>query len=269
VRIAAVSLVQLEGTTKPPNPTDQPGVPVSEGWITSVTPNPVPLIDLSTPHIPARTLHSPTSTIVELQTPLENITQQVIDASTSSIGLDLSSSSTDAGIANFPEWLSSDIPSTAGGATSSSNTLSLISALSPSQALQQQFLTGATPGLLPPPTPSIVSPLPIDDRAHTHVDRSSGDPTYAKEAIADLQREVLMLRNELNFELWLKQQHLGHMRRLQLDRITARGEEAERQNLASHPFPTMRPLSNVFPLLSPRKTDLSSIKHFQTKEAKS
>ncbi|KAG8993608.1 hypothetical protein FRB94_010521 [Tulasnella sp. JGI-2019a] len=53
----------------------------------------------------------------------------------------------------------------------------------------------------------------------------------ALEVISSLQREVLLLRNELNFELWLKKQHLSNMGKLHRDRILARREEAERQNL--------------------------------------
>lgn len=46
-----------------------------------------------------------------------------------------------------------------------------------------------------------------------------------------LQRENLLLRNELNFELYLKDQHLHHIGRLHRDRITDNALEAERQNL--------------------------------------
>lgn len=54
---------------------------------------------------------------------------------------------------------------------------------------------------------------------------------HALEVISSLQRDVLLLRNELNFELWLKKQHLSHMGKLHRDRIVARREEAERQSL--------------------------------------
>lgn len=46
-----------------------------------------------------------------------------------------------------------------------------------------------------------------------------------------LQRENLLLRNELNFELYLKEQHLRHIGRLHRDRISDTALEAERQNL--------------------------------------
>lgn len=46
-----------------------------------------------------------------------------------------------------------------------------------------------------------------------------------------LQRENLLLRNELNFELFHKEQHLRHIGRLHRDRIAGSALEAERQNL--------------------------------------
>ncbi|PWN41362.1 hypothetical protein IE81DRAFT_330971 [Ceraceosorus guamensis] len=49
--------------------------------------------------------------------------------------------------------------------------------------------------------------------------------------LAYAQRENLLLRNELNFELYLKEQHLIHIGRLQSDRIADTALEAERQNL--------------------------------------
>ncbi|CAO1622061.1 unnamed protein product [Jaminaea pallidilutea] len=46
-----------------------------------------------------------------------------------------------------------------------------------------------------------------------------------------LQRENLLLRNELNYELYLKDQHLRHIGHLHRDRISDTRLEAERQNL--------------------------------------
>ncbi|KAI7847485.1 Hamartin protein-domain-containing protein [Circinella umbellata] len=47
--------------------------------------------------------------------------------------------------------------------------------------------------------------------------------------IAALKREVLLLRNELNFELFVKQQHLQHMGRLHREHVVDSSVEAERQ----------------------------------------
>ncbi|KAI9023736.1 Hamartin protein-domain-containing protein [Phycomyces nitens] len=49
--------------------------------------------------------------------------------------------------------------------------------------------------------------------------------------VAALKREVLLLRNELNFELFLKQQHLQHIGRLHREHVLDSSVEAERQQL--------------------------------------
>jgi hypothetical protein len=51
------------------------------------------------------------------------------------------------------------------------------------------------------------------------------------QAISALQREVLLLRNELNFELWIQRENIKHIGRLYQDRILMRSAEAERQGL--------------------------------------
>ncbi|KAI6045663.1 hypothetical protein EDC04DRAFT_3136979 [Pisolithus marmoratus] len=51
------------------------------------------------------------------------------------------------------------------------------------------------------------------------------------EAVAQLQREVLLLRNELNFELWLSRQNVQHIGRLHQDRVLSKNAEVERQGL--------------------------------------
>lgn len=52
--------------------------------------------------------------------------------------------------------------------------------------------------------------------------------------IAALKREVLLLRNELNFELFVKQQHLQHMGRLHREHMVDSSVEAERQRTVSN-----------------------------------
>lgn len=51
--------------------------------------------------------------------------------------------------------------------------------------------------------------------------------------LAGLKREVLLLKNELNFELFLKQQHLQHIGRLHREHVLDSSVEAERQQLVS------------------------------------
>ncbi|CEL57354.1 Tuberous sclerosis 1 protein homolog OS=Schizosaccharomyces pombe (strain 972 / ATCC 24843) GN=tsc1 PE=1 SV=1 [Rhizoctonia solani AG-1 IB] len=53
----------------------------------------------------------------------------------------------------------------------------------------------------------------------------------AEEALSILQREVLILRNQLNFEIYLKELVQQHVGRLHQDKIVSRSEEAERQSL--------------------------------------
>ncbi|CAG8521849.1 10601_t:CDS:10 [Paraglomus occultum] len=55
--------------------------------------------------------------------------------------------------------------------------------------------------------------------------------TNTQAKISFLQREIMLLRNELNFELYLKQQHLQHIGRLHHDHVVDASVEAERQNL--------------------------------------
>ncbi|KAF8212369.1 hypothetical protein K438DRAFT_1806415 [Mycena galopus ATCC 62051] len=73
--------------------------------------------------------------------------------------------------------------------------------------------------LHPPP----VQPLPAQE----------GDalPSHIAQAISGLQREVLLLRNELNFELWLSRENVKHVGRLYRDRMLSRDAEVERQGL--------------------------------------
>ncbi|QRW18801.1 hypothetical protein RhiXN_00207 [Rhizoctonia solani] len=53
----------------------------------------------------------------------------------------------------------------------------------------------------------------------------------AEEALSILQRDVLILRNQLNFEIYLKELVQQHVGRLHQDKIVSRSEEAERQSL--------------------------------------
>lgn len=53
----------------------------------------------------------------------------------------------------------------------------------------------------------------------------------ASSKIASLQRENMLLRNDLNFERYLKQQHLSHIGQLQRKHIREATVEAETQNL--------------------------------------
>ncbi|KAF5386567.1 hypothetical protein D9615_001902 [Tricholomella constricta] len=56
-------------------------------------------------------------------------------------------------------------------------------------------------------------------------------PSQIIRVISGLQRELLLLRNELNFELWLSRENAKHIGRLYQDRILAKSAEVERQGL--------------------------------------
>jgi hypothetical protein len=51
------------------------------------------------------------------------------------------------------------------------------------------------------------------------------------QVISGLQREVLLLRNDLNFELWLSRENSKHIGRLYQDQILMKNAETERQGL--------------------------------------
>lgn len=57
--------------------------------------------------------------------------------------------------------------------------------------------------------------------------------SHVPEAISALQREVLLLRNELNLEQWLSRENAKHIGRLYHDRVLSKNAEAERQGLVS------------------------------------
>ncbi|KAG8927351.1 hypothetical protein FRC02_008268 [Tulasnella sp. 418] len=89
-----------------------------------------------------------------------------------------------------------------------------------------------TPSLEAHPSPRLHSRLLVSEALkHAKAREASEISAQAQEVISTLQREVLLLRNELNFELSLKHNHLTHMGKLHRDRVIARSEEAERQNL--------------------------------------
>ncbi|KAJ3935249.1 MAG: hypothetical protein NXY57DRAFT_1046822 [Lentinula lateritia] len=82
----------------------------------------------------------------------------------------------------------------------------------------------------------------VDDASTTSKPASEADesvfepdnpptPSRVTQAISGLQREVLTLRNELNFELWLSRENVKHIGRLFQDRIISRNAEVERQGL--------------------------------------
>jgi hypothetical protein len=70
---------------------------------------------------------------------------------------------------------------------------------------------------------------------------SSTTPSQVIQVISTLQREALLLRNELNFELWLSRENVQHIGRLYEDRILAKTAETERQGLVCSVFSVSPP----------------------------
>ncbi|TFK92128.1 hypothetical protein K466DRAFT_481303 [Polyporus arcularius HHB13444] len=56
-------------------------------------------------------------------------------------------------------------------------------------------------------------------------------PRHVAQAISALQREVLLLKNDLNLELWTARENVKHIGRLYKERVLSRNEEVERQGL--------------------------------------
>ena len=80
---------------------------------------------------------------------------------------------------------------------------------------------------------SIPSFLPAPDALVTNKGSHEGDdvPSHVLQAIMALQREVLLLKNELNFETWVSRENVRHIAKLYEHRVISRRAETERQAL--------------------------------------
>ena len=81
---------------------------------------------------------------------------------------------------------------------------------------------------LPSRSPSPAKRQTVTSNVTSEVEHGMGNFVHT---VADLQREVLLLRNELNFELWIQRENVKHIGRLYQDRILMKSAEAERQGL--------------------------------------
>ena len=98
--------------------------------------------------------------------------------------------------------------------------------------------------------------------AATRSTDSSSRPARAEvyAHLSSLQRENLMLRNELNFELYLKEQHLRHIGRLHRERVSDTALEAERQNLYYTVRSLRAQLANVTSSAEKQRAEAATIK---------
>ncbi|KAI5124581.1 hypothetical protein M0805_003100 [Coniferiporia weirii] len=83
----------------------------------------------------------------------------------------------------------------------------------------------------PPPstTPSRAGSVDSSATDTCSSNDESGMPTKIGETIAGLQREVLLLRTELNFELWLKRENVRHIGRLHKEGVITKSAELQQQ----------------------------------------
>ncbi|KAI0374969.1 hypothetical protein BV20DRAFT_1033007 [Pilatotrama ljubarskyi] len=72
-------------------------------------------------------------------------------------------------------------------------------------------------------------PTPSHSEHDNHEDGTL--PRHVAQAISALQREVLLLKNDLNLELWTTRENVKHIGRLYKERVLSRNEEVERQGL--------------------------------------
>ncbi|KAH7395234.1 Hamartin protein-domain-containing protein [Phaeosphaeria sp. MPI-PUGE-AT-0046c] len=101
--------------------------------------------------------------------------------------------------------------------------------------------SAALPALPVPPVPEVPAQFSLDDEGTTpSLDNfvqsvtSSNSPSnidFRGQTMASLQREIMLLRNDLNFERYLKLQHLAHIGQLQRKHIKEATADAETQNL--------------------------------------
>ena len=72
---------------------------------------------------------------------------------------------------------------------------------------------------------------PLLDQSSPSQHHEDQNNTAVVTAFAGLQRQILLLRNDLNFELWLSRENAKHIGRLYQDQILTRTAETERQGL--------------------------------------
>lgn len=96
-----------------------------------------------------------------------------------------------------------------------------------------QIMIETHAALTAPVTPSSQPMLSLNESGEPLEPEGHSKPRYimAEEALSILQRDVLILKNQLNFEIYLKELVQQHVGRLHHDTIVSRSEEAERQGL--------------------------------------
>lgn len=94
--------------------------------------------------------------------------------------------------------------------------------------------------------------LPPDSgsvRSYSGRDEDNELPLHVAEAVSGLQRQLLLLSNELNLELWLARKNTQFITRLNQERILALHAEGERQGLVG-PILSVYLIANIIPLIA-------------------
>jgi len=106
-----------------------------------------------------------------------------------------------------------------------------------------------------------------DTAVHTNAATLGGISTIHQEyrkSIVQLERELLMAKNELNFELFLKQQHIQQISKVHQSHVLDASLEAERQNLYNTCRSLKAQLQETKVLLEKEKAELAQRKNKQT-----
>lgn len=114
-------------------------------------------------------------------------------------------------------------------------TISLQDMISTTVALKSNMDVEITKPVSQWPHTLFLMPQPPAEEEGRLLSLDTGEiPSHIIQVISGLQREILLLRNELNFELWLSRENVKHIGRLYQDRILAKTAETERQGLVCY-----------------------------------
>ncbi|KAG0044914.1 hypothetical protein BGZ83_009817 [Gryganskiella cystojenkinii] len=140
---------------------------------------------------------------------------------------------------------------TAPAAASSSHTVDTVTPDIPPADEQQLTLSARSPELTAPTNAVTMSAISMIHQEY-------------RKAIRQLERELLMAKNELNFELFLKQQHIQQISKVHQSHVLDASVEAERQNLYNTCRSLKAQLQETRSLLEKEKAELTQRKNKQT-----
>ena len=98
-------------------------------------------------------------------------------------------------------------------------------------SLTQSLASGSVPSLALSHQESVGERPPGSSGHHQSTSSASASATNINSQIAHLQRQMMLLQNDLSFERYLKQQHMAHIGDLRRRKVAEAATEAETQNL--------------------------------------